>query len=182
MADGTLTCPEGAPEWISTNLALLNRPELGAKYIAAVDAWLKLEGKYNYDANKGMNAKGTTARPALLDRWIRGGRAPRVKYSPVVADARAFEREFWVWWAGLQPSWRKLNADGRPSEDREVDADADWGFLGVHGQNGLLNVVATLCWWGTALEGRPCRSWDRCLDDVTWVCEEQVDAFVACAD
>ncbi|KAI5821561.1 hypothetical protein K523DRAFT_258013 [Schizophyllum commune Tattone D] len=179
MVEGLLTCPSDAPEWVTANFALLNRPELGAKYVAAVTAWLRLEEKWGFDANKGTNVTGTGGRPDLLTRWIRGGRAPRVKRLPIVIDVRAFEKEFWAWWAGIQPSWRKLNADGRPSEDREVDESGDWGLLGVHGQNGLLNVIAALCWWGIALDGRTSRSWDRCLDEAIWVCEEQADAFVS---
>ncbi|KAL1684895.1 hypothetical protein GGG16DRAFT_67410 [Schizophyllum commune] len=169
-------CPPDAPEWITANLALLNLPELGEKYVAAVAAWLKLEEKWEFSANKGTNSKGSAPRPELLDRWIRGGRAPRVKKNPAVIETRAFEKEVWKWWTGLQPSWRKINADGRPSEDREVDDSGDWGVLGIHGQNGLLNAIAVLCWWGVALKGRSNRSWDRLLDEVIWVCEEQLDS------
>ncbi|TRM56321.1 hypothetical protein BD626DRAFT_414220, partial [Schizophyllum amplum] len=114
-------------------------------------------------------------RPDLLEKWIRGGRAPRVKKRPIVADVPAFETDVWRWWSGLQPDWRKINADGRPSEDREVDASAEWGVLGIHGQNGLLNAVAVSCWWGMALEGRGSRSWDRFVDEVIWACEEQAE-------
>ncbi|KAL1657803.1 hypothetical protein GGF50DRAFT_132012 [Schizophyllum commune] len=175
-AQGKVACPDDAPEWVAANLALLNRPEFGEKYIAALSAWLNLESKHGYSANKGTTAKGSGARPDLLDKFIRGGRAPRVKKLPIVDDPRAFEKEVWQWWSGLQPSWRKMNADGRPSEDREVDESGDWGILGIHGQNGLLNAVAVLCWWGIALDGRTSRSWERCLEEVTWVCEEQADA------
>ncbi|TRM56338.1 hypothetical protein BD626DRAFT_414131 [Schizophyllum amplum] len=170
-----LACPADAPEWISCNLAVINKHELGAVYLSALEAWLSLEKKWGYDASKGTSCKGSSERPDLLDKWIRGGRAPRVRKVPVIEDVRAFEREVWTWWAGLQPPWRKIDVDGRPSEDREVDESADWGVLSVHGQNGMLNAVAVACWWGLALDGHNNRSWERFLHDITWVCEEQAE-------
>ncbi|TRM61682.1 hypothetical protein BD626DRAFT_405295 [Schizophyllum amplum] len=172
--DAGIACPDGAPDWVSANLAVVGGPTLGPKYRTAVEAWLLLEQKWNFDANKGASCKGSGERPDVLDKWIRGGRA-RVKRMPVIEDVQAFDKEVWGWWAGLQPLWRKIDADGRPSEDREVDPSADWGVLGVHGQNGMLNAVAVACWWGIALGGSSSRSWDRFLDEIVWVCEEQAE-------
>ncbi|TRM56403.1 hypothetical protein BD626DRAFT_551559 [Schizophyllum amplum] len=171
-----IACPSDAPEWVSANLAALNLPELGPKYLAAVQSWILLEGCWDYDANKGASAKGSVARPDLLDKWIWAGRAPRVKRLPAVSDIHAFENNVWQWWSSLQPVWRKMDADGRPSEDRDVEMSADWGILSIHGQNGLLNAVAVSCWWGMALDGRGSRSWERFLDDIIWVCEEQAES------
>ncbi|KAI5823400.1 hypothetical protein K523DRAFT_255234 [Schizophyllum commune Tattone D] len=167
--------PEDAPEWITTNLAVINKPELGDKYCAAITAWLALEKKWKYDVNKGGSAKGT-GRPEALERWIKAGRGSRVKKIPIVLDVPSFEAEVWAWWSSIQPEWRQMDADGRPSEDREAELDADWGLLGIHGQGGMLHAVAIACWWGVALEGRTSRSWERFVADVTWVCEEQVYA------
>ncbi|TRM61981.1 hypothetical protein BD626DRAFT_404596 [Schizophyllum amplum] len=171
----TVVCPADAPEWVSSNFAVINRRDLGPQYLGVLAAWLSLEAKWGYDASKGTSCKGTGERPELLDKWIRGGRAPRVRKVPAVEDVSTFERQVWGWWAGLQPAWRKMDVDGRPSEDREMDSSGDWGVLEVHGQNGMLNAVAVACWWGVALEGHSSRSWERFLDDVSWVCEEQTE-------
>ncbi|KAL1674432.1 hypothetical protein EV122DRAFT_195054, partial [Schizophyllum commune] len=172
-----VACPAGAPEWVSANLDVFTSkdPELGEKYALSLDAWLKLEKKWGYDVNKGTTSKGTADRPDALDHWIRLGRAPRTKKIPVIGDIPTFEKQVWAWWTGMQPDWRKIDADGRPSVDREADLEADWGLLGIHGQNGMLNAVALGFWWGVALGGRASRSWQRYLDEVIWVCEEQAN-------
>ncbi|KAI4517222.1 hypothetical protein K525DRAFT_211405 [Schizophyllum commune Loenen D] len=172
-----LTCPADAPEWVSANFEVFagSDVDLGPKHRAALEKWLKLEQKWGYDANKGTTSKGAATRPDVLDKWIRNGRAPRTKKIPAIADIAAFEKEVWRWWGGMQPEWRNMEADGRPSVDREVELAADWGLLSVHGQNGMLNAVALASWWGVALGGRASRSWQRFLDEVIWVCEEQAN-------
>ncbi|TRM57691.1 hypothetical protein BD626DRAFT_411547, partial [Schizophyllum amplum] len=143
-------------------------------YLDVVELWTSLELKHGFAANKGATSKGSAPRPELLEKWIRSGRAPRVKKLPVVSDAKEFEAEVWLWWTAMQPEWRKIDADGRPSEDRDI-GEGDWGLLSIYGQNGMLNAVAVLCWWGLALPPTQSQSWHRFLADVRWVCEELMD-------
>ncbi|KAI5824092.1 hypothetical protein K523DRAFT_253862 [Schizophyllum commune Tattone D] len=173
QVDG-LACPDSAPEWIQANFEVFHRADLGDKYVDAFRSWLALEAKWEYDVGKGINSNGTADRPDALDKWIRSGRSQRCKKPATIPDVAAYEKQVWKWWSGMQPAWRKTNADGRPSVDREAEPDADWGLLAIHGQNGMLNAVALAFWWGIALGGRTSRSWDRFLDEIIWVCEEQV--------
>ncbi|KAI5823646.1 hypothetical protein K523DRAFT_135737, partial [Schizophyllum commune Tattone D] len=176
-ADNACVCPDDAPDWMSNNFALLHQPQLGDKYCDLLRLWIALEKAKGFDINKkNKGMVGPTKKPAILQHWIQCGRAPRVKQNPLVKNVKAFEKDVWSWWSGLQPSWRKFDGDGRPSEDRDVDGD--WGHLEVHGQNGFMSVVACLCWWGLSLKGKSNKSWERCVDDVAWVCEEVGNGFI----
>ncbi|KAF8169348.1 hypothetical protein K438DRAFT_1774355 [Mycena galopus ATCC 62051] len=89
---------------------------------------------------------------------------------------------WWKWWHNLQPGGRAI-VDGELSRPE----DADWSKLSrMYGKNGLLHVMATLCWWGEAVERRTSRTeeaepgtlerWLKAVADVTWVLEQLLGA------
>ncbi|TRM56386.1 hypothetical protein BD626DRAFT_413931 [Schizophyllum amplum] len=172
-----VVCPPDAKPWFMANFASVNRPALGKEYMCLLRAWCALESANGFEVGKGNKAKTSAPKPALLNTWIHAGRAGRVKKMPVVSDADTFAMEMWAWWASLQPEWRDVDAAGRREPEREV-RDGDWGSaLEVRGQNGMLSVVACLCWWGDVLGSRTtpnAHSWLRLVHDVTWVCEQLV--------
>ncbi|KAF8121842.1 hypothetical protein K438DRAFT_1793550 [Mycena galopus ATCC 62051] len=84
---------------------------------------------------------------------------------------------WWRWWRNLQPEER-LVVEGELSRPE----DADWSRLsGMYGKNGLLHVMATLCWWGTVVGRQKSRGgmepgaqedWAKAVADVTWVLDQ----------
>ncbi|KAL1713348.1 hypothetical protein EV715DRAFT_211822 [Schizophyllum commune] len=170
-----VTCPPNAAPWFAQNFAQLDRHELGASYARLLERWLALEAANNFEIGKGSRIKMTVPKPTLLKDWIQAGRASRAKRLPHVGDVDGFARSVWAWWVAMQPSWRKVDATGSV-QPRRIRAGDSWGAsLDVRGQNGMLSVVACLCWWGLALkdgmdESR--QSWVRLVHDVASVCEQ----------
>jgi len=57
------------------------------------------------------------------------------------------------WWAAIQPSWRRVVADGELS--RAVPPDEKWEGLAKGGTAGICVVVMALSWWIKALGDNP---------------------------
>ncbi|KAJ7871171.1 hypothetical protein B0H14DRAFT_2257639, partial [Mycena olivaceomarginata] len=80
---------------------------------------------------------------------------------------------WWNWWTSLQPKER-----GMPLQNDELSRpeDADWsGMAGLYGDNGLLQVMATLLWWGDVVQKREAAErdgWLAAVKDVTWVLDQ----------
>jgi hypothetical protein len=76
---------------------------------------------------------------------------------------------WWKWWNGLQPSERVALENGELSRP----AEADWSAMAaMHGKNGILQVMATLGWWGEVAQKRSAEEkddWLAAVGDVTWV-------------
>ncbi|KAL1698292.1 hypothetical protein EV121DRAFT_218423 [Schizophyllum commune] len=166
-------CPADAAAWFRDNFEVFDRPELGGVYLKLLGAWQALEAKNEFDIGKGTRLRDPR-KPPVLKAWIQAGRAPRTKKIPDIADVDAFAKQVWIWWASLQPEGREVDAEGLAQPSRDVVDD--WGAaLGVRGQNGMLSVVACLCWWGLANNEAQRASdglWCRLVEDATWVCEQ----------
>ncbi|KAF8156176.1 hypothetical protein K438DRAFT_1777599 [Mycena galopus ATCC 62051] len=83
---------------------------------------------------------------------------------------------WWTWWRTLQPSER-TSVNGELSRPET----ADWSRLALrYGKNGLLQVMATLCWWGESaakrvkrgVEPDKAKEWLLAVEDVAWVLEQ----------
>ncbi|KAJ6556066.1 hypothetical protein B0H19DRAFT_1376963 [Mycena capillaripes] len=122
---------------------------------------------------------GNRHRPRQVAGWL--ARMRKWHLPPALGESLGTQQaedtwtgEWWAWWRSLQPAERVLVNDelSRP----EV---ADWSKTAtMHGDNGLLMVLATLCWWG----GRAHRGarnerdtdpatreeWAAAVSDVTW--------------
>lgn len=148
--------PQDAPKWFVDTVTLLRLAPWKGPWAILLSNWLK----YELRNDLGHDGKlGTTGRPACVGGWISRARSP--KYRPGIKDLSRFETEFWNWWKGLQPAWRKdLQRKG-----------GDWTALHKPGVNGLASVLAALFYWGMELgahrESSP--GWSRAIDDVTWV-------------
>ncbi|KAJ6476008.1 hypothetical protein C8R47DRAFT_1220475 [Mycena vitilis] len=92
---------------------------------------------------------------------------------------------WWTWWKALQPSAREELATGLSRPEA-----ADWSHMAqMHGRNGLLQVMATLAWWGervcekqdgsrmVSVEARS--EWEAAVRDVKWVLEQVMESGLA---
>jgi hypothetical protein len=79
---------------------------------------------------------------------------------------------WWGWWRSLQPEERELLESGELSRPEK----ADWSkTAGMYGNNGLLQVMASLLWWGEVVQRREeadREEWCAAVTDVTWVLEQ----------
>ncbi|KAJ7056479.1 hypothetical protein C8F01DRAFT_1087297 [Mycena amicta] len=78
-------------------------------------------------------------------------------------------KEWWSWWSVNQPDWREW-VDGKPALGKEYKGG--WEGLLVAGQNGMLNVVVSLYWWGckeVAVKGHSSTGWTQAVKDAEWV-------------
>ncbi|KAJ7753117.1 hypothetical protein DFH07DRAFT_744620 [Mycena maculata] len=111
-------------------------------------------------------------RPTAVKEWLGCGR----NWNAVMAlgtvghkrQAGTFVAQWWAWWRVIQPAERELLGPGMLSR---VET-ADWSQVSrLHGKNGLLQVMATLLWWGDHVarneDYRP--EWLGAVDDVLWV-------------
>ncbi|KDR72152.1 hypothetical protein GALMADRAFT_18798, partial [Galerina marginata CBS 339.88] len=111
---------------------------LGPRWMELVVLWADFEAKEGYKERTKLSATG---RPAAVKDWIQRARSPT--WRPVIKDLAEFEREFGVWWTGLQPGWRVSDTEGSAVEDGE----GDWKVLRKPGVNGLLSLLAALFFW-----------------------------------
>ncbi|KAK7023024.1 hypothetical protein R3P38DRAFT_2779769 [Favolaschia claudopus] len=115
----------------------------------------------------------TEERPDIMKRWLGRARKWEVKQQLGDLGAEAIEGTFidgwWKWWNVIQPKER--GAMLRP-------AGLDWGAVTkLHGRNGLLQVMATLLWWGETTETMTPidrMTWTLAVEDVTWALEQML--------
>jgi hypothetical protein len=92
-------------------------------------------------------------------------------------QAGSFVACWWAWWISIQPEER-ANFGGMLS----CPTTADWSLvIKLHGRNGLLQVMASLLWWGEAVtKTSPFDQldWAIAVDDVARVLEEMVQPGV----
>jgi hypothetical protein len=124
--------------------------------------WASLVDKYyDFEAAWGHRDVGgqitTESRPKALEWWIsRGRKWEKTVDIGVVGNAKApgtFVSGWWDWWVNVQPAER-----------------GDWPvMLKLHGKNGLLQLMASLLWWGERVaDGNPgdVREWSTAVEDV----------------
>ncbi|KAJ7701650.1 hypothetical protein B0H14DRAFT_3032062 [Mycena olivaceomarginata] len=82
---------------------------------------------------------------------------------------------WWKWWESLQPEERTLQDNNELLRPREVN----WSEMaGLYGDNGILQVMATLVWWGEVAHKHgkaEIEGWRAAVDDVTWVLERLLE-------
>ncbi|KAJ7602793.1 hypothetical protein DFH06DRAFT_1023442, partial [Mycena polygramma] len=133
---------------------------------------------------------GNKERPKQITSWLTSGRKWRLPPTlgcelgtPETEDA--WVGIWWGWWRHLQPG-NRIWAFGKLTRPET----ADWSKLaGMYGRNGLLQVMATLYWWGervedrldgaTVLRARDTEGtvhWKAAVEDVTWVLEQIIES------
>ncbi|KAJ7810255.1 hypothetical protein B0H13DRAFT_1927425 [Mycena leptocephala] len=153
-------------------------------------AWAKLVVRfYNFKAKwgfaEGTWQMGSAHQPPQVAMWL-----SRRKWTMGLTigsniGTRATP-ELWVgrWWRGwesLQPVDQVLFLDNKMQRLET----ADWSKMAtMHGNNSLLQVIATLFWWGEHVEGRhrpqDPEQWNdfmEAVDDVTWVLDQLLGDF-----
>jgi hypothetical protein len=81
---------------------------------------------------------------------------------------------WWKWWESLQPEEHTLQ-DNKLSYPEQASSSE---MAGLHGDNGLLQVMATLVWWGEVAQKRgkaEIDDWRAAVDDVAWVLSQLLE-------
>ncbi|KAJ6538044.1 hypothetical protein B0H19DRAFT_962275 [Mycena capillaripes] len=123
----------------------------GVEWAWCAEYFFDFEKKFGYSEDGSQIT--TAGRPEVVKRWL--GRQQKWDAKADVGEIGAegtpgtFVDDWWKWWSGVQPEERGNSGAGgvllRPS-------DLDWSSLvKLHGRNGLLQVMASLLWWGEAL-------------------------------
>ncbi|KAJ6494168.1 hypothetical protein DFH09DRAFT_810143, partial [Mycena vulgaris] len=122
--------------------------------------------------NSGKNLS-TKGRPKQVGAWVARSRGKR-HADTEVTDPVEYAGLWQAWWDSLQPGWRKKGADGKwvVGESYGVDGK-EWGEMYRWGVNGLLNVVASLYFWGCAVveDAEHRGAWEAAVADVGWMME-----------
>lgn len=116
-------------------------------------------------------------KPQQISGWISRGR--KWSMPPTLGETLGTQENealwvggWWKWWNGLQPNDRTMMENGKLSRP----GDGDWGAMAaMHGKNGILQVMATLGWWGEVVQKRSAEEkneWLAAVGDVTWVLEQ----------
>lgn len=77
-----------------------------------------------------------------------------------------YQKEWWEWWEGMQPSWRERDTSGKFKAGMYGE---DWSELNFAGVNGWLGVAASLFWWGMAIKDGDPHHWQDTLEDTQWM-------------
>ncbi|KAJ7740332.1 hypothetical protein B0H16DRAFT_1758051 [Mycena metata] len=133
----------------------------GIEWAACVDIFFDFEAAWGYVDAGGQIT--TRARPAAVEWWLGRGRnwdkTPDLGALGNSKTQETFVAEWWTWWLGVQP-----------------EEEGDWTpLLRLHGRNGLLQLMATLLWWGETAEKKTPMDqleWSAGVDDVTRVLTE----------
>ncbi|KZT00416.1 uncharacterized protein LAESUDRAFT_666186, partial [Laetiporus sulphureus 93-53] len=127
-----------------------------------VSLWIAVENSYGFKtAIRGLDA---TNCPPQVTHWLRV-HCRMLSNLPVIESLDEYTCSWWLWWAGLQPEWRKNDISGHPIPG----GGGDWTKLRKPGQNGLLTVLLALLWWRLAAEEVNLSDWNMAVADVSWV-------------
>ncbi|KAJ7118528.1 hypothetical protein C8R43DRAFT_901315 [Mycena crocata] len=144
----------------------------------------------NFEAACGYEDAGvnvpTTERPSAIRWWLARGRGWNKKVDIGELGKFGLEESYidrwWKWWATMQPEGRILKADGKATPGGMLTAPTvcDWGSLaGLHGKNSMMQVMASLLWWGERVEEHPLDAieWASAVDEVSYVLGEVTAAI-----
>ncbi|KAJ7028755.1 hypothetical protein C8F04DRAFT_963637, partial [Mycena alexandri] len=135
----------------------------GIEWAGCVSMFLDFEAAWGYkDAGAQITTEG---RPTALHWWIgRGGNWDKTPDLGVLGNSKtpgSFVASWWSWWLAVQPK-----------------EEGDWApVLKLHGKNGLLQVMASLVWWGEkAMKESPLDKleWSAAVEDVERVLTEML--------
>ncbi|KAJ7077193.1 hypothetical protein C8R44DRAFT_896375 [Mycena epipterygia] len=143
----------------------------GMKWAGCVSNFFDFEAAHGYSEGKKINVKECLQ---VVQHWLsRGWKWERGVDLPILGSQQkggTYIGSWWQWWAWVQPEEHEL-VDGDLTKPGEVD----WGYMStLHGKNRMLQVMATLLWWGdhTCEDEATCVEWERAVDDVAWVLQE----------
>ncbi|PBK63850.1 hypothetical protein ARMSODRAFT_893784 [Armillaria solidipes] len=167
MSSTANVAPKPEPQWFVLAYNAFAAGGLGSTYGDLLTTFATLEKTLGFQqVRMGLQAKG---RPELLSFWVGRGRMKRAMPVLKMEDIPEFRDTWWAWWRSLQPGWRKPGSVGRMQQDLYGDK---WTSLNVSGPNGWLGIVATLFWWGKAvekLEASARDEWMEAVSDSLWM-------------
>ncbi|KAJ7161947.1 hypothetical protein C8R43DRAFT_1123657 [Mycena crocata] len=150
----------------------------GIEWASCVERFYGFESRFGYSDRGGQVT--TSIRPPALKWWI--GRARQWNWLVTLGagggrkEASGYGEDWWKWWRMMQPAERKM-VDGKLS----IPQGCDWGPLTkLHGKNGLLQVMASLLWWGDRVAGVEDANpidrlgWVSAVEDVGQVLQEML--------
>ncbi|KAF8196390.1 hypothetical protein K438DRAFT_1826188 [Mycena galopus ATCC 62051] len=146
----------------------------GIEWARCVAAFFDFESAHGYSE---QNARvSTSSRPRTVAAWL--AQARQWDRTMVIGEvgAQGVERTWadgwWTWWASLQPPER-MYSGGKLSRPEKTDWEP---LVRLNGKNGLLQVMATLLWWGDHVgDGEDASKyvdWTQAVDDVAWTLRE----------
>ncbi|KAJ7310819.1 hypothetical protein DFH08DRAFT_974219 [Mycena albidolilacea] len=152
----------------------------GMEWATCVQKFFDFEGAWGFVDGTTQMPKGQ--RPQEVTGWISrgrkwglppalGGLLGRCHYKDQGEDL--WVGRWWVWWWMLQPEERAELDNGGLS----CPETANWSKMArLYGKNGLLQVMATLVWWGEVVKKRggeeDREEWVTAVCDVMWVLGE----------
>ncbi|KAJ7302606.1 hypothetical protein DFH08DRAFT_977732 [Mycena albidolilacea] len=151
----------------------------GVEWAGCVQRFFDFEGAWGFvEGSRSMPKPG---RPPQVSGWLSRGQKwtmpPALGGLPGRRQAVGMTAELWVgvwwgWWRGLQPVEREVLQNGELSRP----GTADWStMVKMYGNNGLMQVIATLVWWGEVAQKRgeeDIEEWCVAVRDVTWVLDQ----------
>ncbi|KAI9059315.1 hypothetical protein FKP32DRAFT_1534588, partial [Trametes sanguinea] len=133
-----------APEWILRAQEYLASLSTDARWVRAVEGWLKLERELGFPETP-QSRLSTQGRPLQIHQWIQAKR--KYAATPPIRRVAEFGASCELWWSNLQPEQRATSSDGkltRPSSRLPLEA---WDEIRRGGPNGLFLVLLALGWW-----------------------------------
>jgi hypothetical protein len=150
----------------------------GLPWATCVHRFFDFEGAWGFV--KGSYAMSRAARPQQVSGWLSRGRKwtmpPALggllgKRQATGQAAELWVAVWWGWWRSLQSKERELLDNGELSRPDKVN----WSEMArMYGNNGFLQVMASLVWWGEVVQKRreeDREEWRTAVADVTWVLE-----------
>lgn len=140
-----LDIPTGSPTWFKNATSMFSAPSLGPRWSLLAQTWATFEMQENFQPRGMLSAAG---RPQVVSDWIQ--RARPSTWRPTINDTKAYEKLHCHWWTLVQ---RK--------------AGGDWKELRLPGPNGILSVLASLFYWGSAVREsrKSCKKWEAAVED-----------------
>jgi len=149
--------PDSSPTWSTNAMSFFHRLDnMPPAWKGLINKWLALEvrGSFGVGSKRRLAAKG---RPDCVGYWISTARPP-LQRADKVGDLDAFEACFLLWWRTLQPAFRGA-ASSTPGPLVQTQPppglDQPWDKIHVVGSNGIVSVLAALCFWGIPIAELP---------------------------
>ncbi|KAJ7820735.1 hypothetical protein B0H14DRAFT_2371894 [Mycena olivaceomarginata] len=168
-------CANWTPELERAHLGFEIGRKWGLEWAVCVQKFYDFEAAWGFvDEGAQMRRDG---RPPQVSGWLSRGR--KWTLPPTLGEDLGTREtvELWIglwwnWWKSLQPRERSIESSGELS----CPELADWSEMAeLHGKNGVLQVMATLLWWGEVAQKRDLSAraeWLAAVSDVTWVLEK----------
>ncbi|KAJ7834285.1 hypothetical protein B0H13DRAFT_1653358, partial [Mycena leptocephala] len=140
----------------------------GANWARCVSGFFNFESAHGY--SEGNAQISTIHRPWVVSNWLarsrQWDRQMALDFLGAEEEEGTWVGNWWKWWVSLQPVERVYH-----ERRLEQSSSADWDVLAqLHGKNGLLQVMATLLWWGTlsGMQRMPADMWSGPRRWMTW--------------